>query len=129
MTHTHRNILHDWKAARMEKSYLSQVEFLGSGIRTSFLRAWVISAVKVLFIFALMNMHIDFVSKLEENVSLLDQYLRNDYIVQSELPIVARVHTIRTPLIVSVNLEPRGPKPELNSAAVAGDSTSDPSSD
>ena len=124
------NLLRDWKAARIEKSYLSQVEFLGSSIRTSFLRAWAVTALKVIVIFALMNLNIDVVSKMEENVALLDSYLRNDYsTIYEAAPLVVKSRKPVTPVVVSVNVEPRGPSLNTNNpindlptAAVAGDS-------
>ncbi len=109
-----KNILHDWKAARMERSYLSQVEFLGSGIRVSFLRAWLVTAVKVMFIFAFMNFHIDVTAKLEENVLLLDRYIHNDFPIPA-----ATIHPPRSNPVASAGLQPRGP----STATVAGDST------
>ena len=124
------NLLRDWKAARIEKSYLSQVEFLGSSIRTSFLRAWAVTALKVIVIFTLMNLNIDVVSKMEENVALLDSYLRNDYSTLNIVtPLAFAARKPSTQVIVSVNVEPRGPSPDtstltndLPTATVAGES-------
>ncbi len=122
-----KNMLHDWKAARMERSYLSQVEFLGSGIRVSFLRAWLVTALKVMLIFAFMNFHIDVASKMEESVLLLDKYIHNDFQIDTSPMRVANArlnpsNNVVTK-IVTVNLEPRGPNPN---AAVAGESTTVP---
>ena len=121
------NLLHDWKEARLEKSYISQVGFLGSSIRTSFLRAWVVTAVKVLFVFALVNMHIDVTAKIEENVALLDRYVHNDFAIPEQPLIIARSKPKPAPVIVSLSLEPRGPSQTQSTAAVAGDSTATPS--
>lgn len=116
-----KNILHDWKAARMERSYLSQVEFLGSGIRVSFLRAWLVTSVKVLVIFAFMNFHVDVASKMEENIALLDKYIHNDFQIDLSTMRVAKARISKPTLIESVAIEPRGPNP-----TVAGDSTNIP---
>ena len=113
-----KNILHDWKAARMERSYLSQVEFLGSAVRVSFLRAWLITAIKVMLIFSFMNFHVDVAAKMEENVLLMDKLIHNDFEVDLSHMRVAKVR-VATPQ--QVDLEPRGPSP-----VVAGDSTSIP---
>ncbi len=119
-----KNMLHDWKAARMERSYLSQVEFLGSGIRVSFLRAWLVTALKVMLIFAFMNFHIDVAAKMEESVLLLDKYIHNDFQIDTSPMRVANARlnpsTEIVTKIVTVSLEPRGPNPN---AAVAGEST------
>lgn len=124
MAHISKNILHDWKTARMERSYLSQVEFLGSTMRVSFLRAWAVTAMKVLFVFAFMNFHVDVASKLEENVLLLDRYINNDF--QIEAPVLANTPRRQMiPKVITANIEPRGPLAveSVPQAAVAGDST------
>lgn len=124
------NLLHDWKAARIEKSYISQVGFLGSSIRTSFLRAWAVTAVKVLVIFTLMNLNIDVVSKMQDNVALLDSYMRDDYSIYlvDATPIATKKTEVSIPVIAVANLEPRGPSLNLaSSSTVAGDSTIIPS--
>jgi hypothetical protein len=116
------NILIDWKAARLEKSYLSQVGFLGSGIRTSFLHAWIVTVVKVLIIFTMMNYNVNVINKVEENVSLLDQYIRNEYVV-TDVSINTH-HFRRVPkVIIASNFEPRGPSLIAISPTVAGDMT------
>lgn len=121
------NLLHDWKEARLERSYISQVGFLGSSIRTSFLRAWVVTVVKVIFVFALVNVHMDVTSKIEENVALLDRYVHNDFSILEQPLIIARSKSKSPPVIVSANLQPRGPSETQSTAAVAGDSTATPS--
>jgi hypothetical protein len=121
------NLLHDWKAARLEKSYISQVEFLGSGIRTSFLRAWVVTAVKVLFIFTILNLNFDPVALVEENVSLLDQYVHNEYIVTTTTPMMHARRAMVPKIVIAANLEPRGPQSSEAIQTVAGDSTVVPS--
>lgn len=122
------NLVHDWKSARLEKSYISQVGFLGSGIRTSFLHAWVVTVVKVLIIFAFMNMHVDLSAKIEENVALLDRYVRDDFSMPVEPLRVAKIQSKPPLVILAEGFEPRGPSPaqgngELSTATVAGDST------
>lgn len=121
MTHNSKNILHDWKAARMERSYLSQIEFLGSTLRVSFLRAWLVTAGKVLIIFAFMSFHVDVASKMEENIVLLDNYIRNDFSVPN-------MQTLPKAIARSNGFQPRGPYvPQTPMhAEVAGDSTTEP---
>lgn len=130
-----KNILHDWKAARMERSYLSQVEFLGSGIRVSFLRAWLVTAIKVMLIFSFMNFHVDVAAKMEENIVLMDKLIHDDFAVDLSYMRVAKVRTASPKMAEVANLpektqssvlatgpiEPRGPSP-----SVAGDSITIP---
>lgn len=124
------NLLHDWKEARLERSYLSQVGFLGSSIRTSFLRAWLVTAVKVLFVFTFLNFHVDVAAKLEENVALLDRYVHNDFSIPEQSILVApgKTKSKKAPVVVTLNLQPRGPSESPSTAEVAGDSTAIPSS-
>lgn len=48
------------------------------GLRSKFLHAWLFTAVKVMFIFSLMN-GAGALQAIEDNIALLDQYIRNDF--------------------------------------------------
>ena len=100
------NLIHDLKAKHKVKE---KVPFV-YGLRTGFLRAWLFTGIKVLFIFSLMS-GMDLIGKVEENVSLLDQYVRNDYTIsQTYYAPVSRqpkLAIVKIPIIIGV-IEPRG---------------------
>ncbi len=54
--------------------------FIG-GLRTGYVRVWLFVAMKVLFITSIFGGY-NWAGKLEENVSLLDRLVRNDFTVQ-----------------------------------------------
>ncbi len=81
----------------------------GSGLRTSFLRVWLFTAIKVLVLASLIN-GANLYSKVEENVILLDQYFRNDfYAITSDEDFFVKPRPIIPKIIVTQNFEPRGP--------------------
>ncbi len=91
------NLIHDLKKAHEHKE---KVPFIG-GLRTGFVHAWFVTAVKVMFIFALLS-GVDIVGKLQENVVLLDQLVGNDFTVNSEDSLPKRI------VIRDNNFMPRG---------------------
>lgn len=114
------NLIHDLKARHHLPK--EKVPFL-YGLRTGFLRAWLFTAVKVLFIFALMSgMNIS--GKIEENIGLLDQLIRNDFGVAQYVPPVRDNLASKATKVVNFEegpLEPRGPA--LEPGSVAGEVT------
>jgi hypothetical protein len=79
----------------------------GTGLRIGFFRAWVLTVSKVLFIVAFWPGS-QFASAIEENVTLMDQYLRNDYSSYETTYLRQLPRRINTPIIITANFEPRG---------------------
>jgi hypothetical protein len=100
------NLIHD---LRVKHKVKEQIPFV-YGLRTGFLRAWLFTGLKVLFIFSLLN-GTDLVGKLEANISLLDQYVRDDYTVLQNAPIILphlpKKTAEKVPIVVGL-IEPRG---------------------
>jgi hypothetical protein len=68
------NLIHDLKMKRLQRT---KPPFIG-GLRTGYVRAWVFVVFKVWLLVALMN-GVSTMTKLEENITLLDSYIRNDF--------------------------------------------------
>lgn len=97
-----------------------------SNLRISFLRAWFFTALKVLFIAGLLS-GTGLFATVEKNTLLLDSYVRGDFSAyqNSYLPQPVRhgsLTKIVSKIIITQNLEPRGPEIVLASDAgsVAG---------
>lgn len=90
MTQITSNFLQDWKDKHAIKE--PKPPFIG-GLRTGYLRAWAFVAIKVLVLAAFFG-GMNIMGKVEENISLLDRYVRNDFAVdESSLPIVGKHST------------------------------------
>ncbi len=91
----------------------------GSGLRTSFLRAWIFTAMKVLVVASIIN-GADLYSKVEENVILLDQYFRNDfYAITYDEDFLVKPKPVVPKIIITEKFEPRGPALAEGSVASA----------
>jgi hypothetical protein len=90
------NLIRDMKELHEHKMKTKPPFFYG--LRTGVLRAWLFATVKVLFLVGIMS-GLDIAGKIEENIALLDQYVRNDFTVASEIQLTARPRE-RNPMVV-----------------------------
>lgn len=96
--------------------------FFGSSVRTIFLRAWVFTAFKVLLIASILNGS-GLIMSIEKDISMLDQYFRNDYTYVDLASLPTVTHNVKVPKVIIAELfQPRGPE-EPEDGLVAGAET------
>ncbi len=104
------NLIHDLK---MKHAAQHKPPFFG-GLRTGYLRAWLFVVFKVFLIVSLLQGG-GIMMKLQEDVALLDQYVRDDFpIVEYDFAVMPtlpsdRPHQQIPKVILASSLEPRGP--------------------
>ena len=105
MAQSHINLVHILKPAPKT--------LFGSGLRMSFFRAWMYTAIKVLVIATFLNGN-NVYSKIEENITLLDQFVRDDFTaVRSEAQL-----KYQRKISTNTAIAPRGPA--LAAGEIAG---------
>lgn len=95
------NFIRDWKESH--KYPQPRPPFLG-GLRSGFLHAWFAVAFKVLIISAIFG-GVNIVGQFEENIGLLDRYIRNDFEVQASNLAVAKKHQAEPGTVASAHID------------------------
>ncbi len=102
----HINLMHDIKPVKKHARTVP-----GTTVRVIFLRAWFFTAMKVFLIAGLIH-GATLYAQVEQNIIVLDQYVRNDF-PTVDYSIIAEPSHIRVSsipkIIIAQNFEPRGP--------------------